>query len=65
LERVSDGARGDGVVESAVRHGPTVRLVIRLDEGDTLDAAVAALEHPEPGDRVAVEIDPEGIVELA
>jgi thiamine transport system ATP-binding protein len=65
LKQVADGARGDGVVESAVRHGPTVRIVIRLDTGDTLDAAVAALEHPEPGDRVAVEIDPEGIVELA
>jgi thiamine transport system ATP-binding protein len=56
---------GAGVVESAVRHGPTVRLVVRLDDGSTLEAAVATLEHPAPGDRVAVEVDPRGIVQLS
>jgi thiamine transport system ATP-binding protein len=55
---------GYGVVESATRHGPTVRLVLRLDDGSTLEAAVAALEHPVPGDRVDVEVDPKGIVRL-
>jgi len=55
---------GAGVVESAVRHGPTVRLVVRLDDGSTLEAAVAALDHPAPGDRVDVEVDPAGIVSL-
>jgi thiamine transport system ATP-binding protein len=59
-----DGDPGDGVVESAVRQGPTVRLLVRLDDGGTLDAAVAAVDHPEPGDRVSVEIDPAGIVRL-
>lgn len=59
-----DGARGAGVVESARRVGPTVQLRVRLDDGERLDAAVTAVEHPLPGDRVDVEIDPEGIVPL-
>jgi thiamine transport system ATP-binding protein len=61
---VSDGERGDGVVESAVRQGPMVRLVVRLDDGGTLAAAVTALDHPMPGDRVCVDVDPEGLVQL-
>jgi thiamine transport system ATP-binding protein len=55
---------GDGVVESATRRGPTVQLEIRLDDGRMLDAAVAGLEHPAPGQRVAVVIDPEGVIRL-
>ena len=57
-------ADGDGVVESAARTGPLVRLRVRLDDGGILEAVVASLAHPEPGDRVDVEIDPEGIVRL-
>ena len=64
VRRAAPGEPGDGVVESAMRTGPTVRLVLRLDEGSTLEAAMTALEHPRPGDRVAVEIDPHGVVEL-
>lgn len=59
-----DGEPGDGVVESVVRQGPTVRLLVRLNEGGTLDAAIASVDHPQPGDRVSVEIDPAGIVQL-
>ena len=33
-------------------------------DGRVLEAAVAALEHPKPGDRVDVEVDPAGIVRL-
>jgi thiamine transport system ATP-binding protein len=55
---------GDGVVERAVRHGPVVRLTIRLDDGSRLDAATTALDHPTPGDRVSIEVDPAGIVPL-
>jgi thiamine transport system ATP-binding protein len=55
---------GNGSVERAVRTGPLVRLRIALDDGRSLDAAVAAVEHPQPGDRVDVTIDPEGIVRL-
>ncbi len=64
VRRAAAGETGDGVVESAVRTGPTVRLALRLDDGSTLEAAMTALEHPAPGDRVAVEIDPEGVVAL-
>jgi thiamine transport system ATP-binding protein len=53
---------GDGVVEGLVRHGPTVRLTIRLDDGSQLEAAVASLHHPAPGERVTVEIDPAGVL---
>ena len=53
---------GQGVVERVVRVGPVVRLRVRLDDGRTLEAAVAAIAHPRAGDRVDVEIDPEGIV---
>jgi thiamine transport system ATP-binding protein len=62
--RVEEGD-GDGVVESAARQGPMVRLVIRLDDGDTLVAAVPGLEHPRPGERVAVEVDPAGVVAVS
>jgi len=62
--RVEAGASGDGVVETARRHGPTVHLTIRLDDGSALEAAVTSLDHPAPGERVLVEIDPAGIVDL-
>ena len=55
---------GNATVVSAVRTGPLVRLRVALDDGRSLEAAVAAVEHPGPGDRVDVEIDPEGIVRL-
>ncbi|MBA3376756.1 MAG: ABC transporter ATP-binding protein [Actinobacteria bacterium] len=58
------GQRGEGVVERAVRQGPTVRLTVQLDGGGILDAVVAALDHPEPGDRVRIEIDAAGVTEL-
>ena len=56
---------GHGVVERALRHGPTVRLSIRLDDGSLLDAVSSSLAHPKRGDRVDVHVDPEGIVRLA
>jgi thiamine transport system ATP-binding protein len=64
VRSAADGEPGNGIVESAVRAGPTVRLLLRLDDGSTLAAAMTTLEHPRPGDRVAVEIDPKGVVEL-
>jgi thiamine transport system ATP-binding protein len=56
--------QGNGVVESTVRTGPLVRLRVRLDDGYVLEAVVAALDHPQPGDRVDVGVDPQGIVRL-
>jgi ABC-type Fe3+/spermidine/putrescine transport system ATPase subunit len=64
LTPCEDGRAGDGVVDSVARQGPTVRIVVRLDDGSTLEAAVSSLEHPQPGERVGVEIDPDGIVRL-
>ena len=60
----ADAGSGDGVVVEAVRQGPLVRLTVELDRGETLVAAVAALEHPEPGDRVTVTVDAAGVVAL-
>jgi len=60
VRRTGDEEPADGVVESAVRHGPSVRL----DGGGTLAAAVTALDHPVAGDRVVVAIDPEGVVDV-
>jgi thiamine transport system ATP-binding protein len=56
--------RGNGVVESAVRTGPVVRLRVHRDDGRALEAVVAEIDHPQPGDRVDVEVDPQGIVRL-
>jgi thiamine transport system ATP-binding protein len=57
---------GEGaVVLTAERRGPLVRLRVRLDGGDELDAVTTELEHPQAGDRVAVEIDPAGVTEVA
>ena len=53
---------GAGVVEKAVRTGPVVRLRVRLDDGRSLEAVVAAIDHPRAGDRVDVDVDPKGIV---
>ena len=52
VRHIGAGDAGDGVVESLVRHGPTVRLTVRLDDGSELDAAVTSLEHPAPGERL-------------
>ena len=57
---------GEGAtVVTAERRGPLVWLALRLDDGSVLDAVVAATRHPTPGERVAVEIDLEGVVEVA
>jgi thiamine transport system ATP-binding protein len=64
LVRRVDGLHGDGVVTAAIRQGATVRLLVELDGGDRLEAVAASLDHPAAGDRVAVEIDPAGVVEL-
>jgi thiamine transport system ATP-binding protein len=64
VRTIADGEPGDGVVESLVRRGPTVHLEVRLDDGTPLEAALTAVDHPAVGDRVAVEIDPAGIVRL-
>jgi thiamine transport system ATP-binding protein len=64
VRRIRADESGDGVVERARRNGPTVHLTVRLDDGSALDAAVTTLDHPLPGERVLLEIDPEGVVRL-
>jgi thiamine transport system ATP-binding protein len=53
------------MVVAAERRGALVRLRVRGDDGEELDAVTIDLVHPRAGDRVAVEIDPNGIVELS
>ena len=60
----TNAAGGDGLVEAVARRGPTVRVVVRLDTGEILEAAVSGLDHPSPGDRVQVAIDERGVVPL-
>ena len=43
---------------------PPSALVVALDTGEILEAAVSGLDHPSPGDRVRVTIDERGIVPL-
>jgi thiamine transport system ATP-binding protein len=60
----ADGSRGNAVVEDVVRLGATVRLRVRLDTGEVLDAVVTSLEHPRAGERVLVSVDEAGVIEL-
>ena len=60
--RVSPG--DDAVVVAAERDGAVVRLCVRRDDGTELDGLAVGVDHPRPGDRVAVAIDPEGVVEV-
>jgi len=55
---------GDGVVEQVIRTGAAVRLLVRLDDERRLEAVVASVDHPAAGDRVDVEVNPEGIVRV-
>jgi thiamine transport system ATP-binding protein len=55
---------GEGVVSESRRDGPVRTLTVELDDGTALEAATTALVAPAIGERVDVEIDPAGIVEL-
>ena len=56
-------APGEGAVVIDVRRrGPTVHVRVRLDDGEVLESASTALEHPQLGERVRVEIDSCGTV---
>ena len=55
---------GDGaVVTAADRDGPVVRLRVRQDGGPELEAVIAGIEVPQVGERVAVDVEPGGVVE--
>ena len=56
---------GDGaVVLSTERDGAVVRLRVRRDDGTELEALETGVRHPGPGDRVAIEVDADGVVEV-
>ena len=47
---------------AADRRGPVVQLRVQLDDGEVLESVTTELDHPRAGDRVHVEIDPDGVV---
>ncbi len=56
---------GDGaVVLAAERDGAVVRLRVRRDDGTELEALATGVRHPGPGERVAIEVDAEGVIEV-
>jgi thiamine transport system ATP-binding protein len=58
--------RGDGAtVLAADRDGAVIRLRLRREDGVELEAVALGIDAPAPGDRVAVEIDPSGVVDVA
>jgi len=61
---VERDAQGDAAVVSAERRGPLVRLRVRLADGRVLESVTTGIDHPRPGETVAVEIDPSGAVEV-
>ena len=63
-DAVRIGPGTGATVVSADRDGPVVRLRVRRDDGVELDA-VSLGDAPEPGDVVAVEIEPTGVLEVA
>ncbi len=57
--------RGHGaVVIGAQRQGAAVRLRVRLDGGEELDALTTEVDHPRAGESVRVDVDPAGVVDL-
>ena len=62
-DAVRIGPGTGATVVSADRDGPVVRLRVRRDDGVELDA-VSLGDAPEPGDVVAVEIEPTGVLEV-
>ena len=53
-----------GVVTAADRDGAVVRLRVRRDDGAELEAVAVGVEVPSVGDNVAVDVDPDGVVEV-
>ncbi len=64
-EAVRVVAGDDAVVLGVERRGPLTMVTVRRDSGIELEAAATTLEPPHPGDRVGIEIDPAGIVDVA
>jgi len=63
-ESVRIVAGSEATVVAVERRGAVVWLRIRTVDGRELESATTATDHPPLGATVAVEIDPEGVVEL-
>jgi thiamine transport system ATP-binding protein len=64
-EAVVLGTEGQaGRVVSAKRRGSTVKVVVRLESGEELEAVATSLDAPDAGDRVGVRIDPAGVIDV-
>ena len=56
---------GNGaVVAAADRDGAVVRLRVRRDDGVELEAVVVGVDVPRVGQRVAVDVDPAGVLDV-
>jgi thiamine transport system ATP-binding protein len=56
---------GDGAtVLAADRDGAVVRLLVRRDDGVELESLAVGIGAPGAGDRVSVEIDPSGVLDV-
>jgi thiamine transport system ATP-binding protein len=55
---------GGALVVAADRDGAVVRLRVRREDGVELDAVVVGVAVPRVGDRVAVDVDPAGVVQV-
>jgi ABC-type proline/glycine betaine transport system ATPase subunit len=53
------------VVVAADRDGAVVRIRVRLEGGRELESVTTEARHPAPGERVAVDVDPAGVFEVA
>jgi len=53
-----------GVVTAADRDGAVVRLRVRREDGAELEAVAVGVEVPSVGDSVAVDVDPDGVVDV-
>ena len=54
----------EAVVLAAERDGSVVRLRVRRGDGTELDAVAVGVDYPAPGERVSIEVDPAGVVEV-
>jgi thiamine transport system ATP-binding protein len=63
-EAVRVGAGSGAEVVSADRDGAVVRLRVRRDGGSELEAVAVGIALPRVGERVAVDVDPAGVVEV-
>ena len=63
-EAVRLGPGDEATVVSVQRDGPVVRSVVSLDNGRDVESVSVGLEAMRVGDRVSLEVDPGGVLEV-